>query len=129
MNDCNSSKTKMSSPLYNDVLENPLDIAEAFHEYFSNTAAKLNNELPLSDTDPISYLQGDLAWSMVPNVRENEINRTINTLNNKRSHIHENPVHILNRNAHLLACHILVIYMYVYQLGLVCFLLCLSTLK
>lgn len=112
MNNSRSSKTKISSLSYNDaVLENPLDIAEAFNEYFSNKAPKLNNDLPLSDANPISYLQGDFPGSMVvPIVNENEVVTTINSLNNKRSHIHEVPVHILKRNAHLLAHPITVIF-------------------
>ena len=47
------------------MLNKPLDIAEAFSNYFSNIAPQLNNQLPNSNTNPNSYLEGDFPQSMV----------------------------------------------------------------
>ena len=73
----------------------------SFNDYFSNIAPILDNQLPASNTDPTSYLQGDFQDSMaVPIVSEIDIIKVIKSLNNKKSHVNEIPVYILQTYWH-----------------------------
>ena len=112
INNYRKPKSNISNLVHNGAtLENSADIAEAFNEYFSNIAPMLDNELPVSNTDPTSYLQGDFPDSMVvPIVNENDIINAIKSLNNKRSHVNEIPVYILKQNVNLLAYPIMTLF-------------------
>lgn len=84
MSNSRPSKTEMSSLLHTGAyFQNPLDTVKAFSDYFSNRVRKLNNKFPVSNIDPVFYLQKDFPGSMiVPAINEKEAIKAIKSLNN-----------------------------------------------
>ena len=101
-----SSSSRKRNPIsVNGVITNdPKVIAEDFNEHFSKIALKLDESLPSPCTDPLSYLSGDYPHSMVvPPVGIDDIIRTIRSLKNKNTGVHNISIHILKENCHLIA--------------------------
>ncbi len=72
------STSKNSLKIGTTTLSKPFDIAEAFSNYFSNIAPHLNNQLPNSNINPNSYLEGDFPQSMVvPNLTTQDLRNVI----------------------------------------------------
>ena len=95
----NKSKFETSSTniLFNGKkLSKPPEIAQAFNTFFSSIAPELDEHLPKSTTDPLSFLSGNYPHSMVvPIVLPHDVVLVINSLKNKKSNIHEVPVSVI----------------------------------
>ena len=88
----------------NNMLTNKIDIAEAFNDYYVNIAPELDQNIPPSNTDPLSYLQGNYLASMaVPTIFPQDVVNIINTLENKKVNINEIPVSLLKTHKHQLS--------------------------
>ena len=62
----------------------PLEIAQAFNEFYTNVAPKLDHSLPPSTTDPLSFLRGDYPHSMtIPMIIPQDVITVINSLKNQ----------------------------------------------
>lgn len=93
------STTINSLKVGNTTLYKPSDIAEAFSNHFSNIAPHLDNQLPKTNTNPNSYLDGDYPQSMVvPLLTTQDLSNIIKKLKNKNSHINEIAVSVIKRN-------------------------------
>ena len=101
----NSNKTTINNIIYNDkILNNPVDISEAFNTFFTNVATNLESKLPAPQTNPLQYLKGNFPHSMDnPHVDLNVIIKVIKSLPNKKSSINDFSPIILKENAHLIA--------------------------
>ena len=83
---------------------NQAHIAEEFNKYFASIGKKLNDDLPPSSIDPLSYLTGDYLNSMnVMQASEFDIISIIKTLPNKKATMDQISVEIIKENAELLA--------------------------
>ena len=91
------SKHNVTTLKLNDTtLDKPMDIAEAFNNYFCNIAPELDSKLPKTDRNPIHYLKGNYINSMLlPTVTTQDTKEVIKLLKNKNSGIHEIAVSVL----------------------------------
>ncbi len=90
--------------LNDNKLTNPSEIAEFFNEYYTEIAPKLDNELPLSNINPTTFLTGNYPTSMVViPATTPDVKSVINSLKNKRGNINEPSVTILKANKEQLA--------------------------
>lgn len=85
-------------------ITNHTEIAETFNEFYTNIAHKLDNELPTSNIDPITFLKGNYQTSMVvPPVNTYDVINVINSLKNKKGNVNELSVSLLKTNKNQLA--------------------------
>ena len=90
--------------LKNKNLNNPLDIATAFNNFYTNIAPELDHSLPLTNTDPLSFLRGNFPDSMVVlPVHPQDVIQVINSLKNKRSNANEISASTIKDNKNQLA--------------------------
>ena len=69
----------------NKTLTTPAEIAEAFNDYYVNIAPQLDNNIPSSDIDPLSFLTGNYPTSMaIPPVVPQDVINIINSLKTKK---------------------------------------------
>ena len=69
----------------NSNLTNPIQIAEAFNEFYTNIAPDLDSKLPPAFSDPLNFLKGNYPTSMVvPPVYPQEVIDVITSLKNKK---------------------------------------------
>ena len=75
----NYKRTYLNYINYNNkILTTPEDISEAFNQYFVNIAPQLDNNIPLSNTDPVSFLPGNYPISMaIPPVNLQDVKNII----------------------------------------------------
>ena len=74
----------------------PLEIAQAFNEFYTNIAPNLDQSLPPSTTNPLSFLRGDYLHSMaIPIIIPQDVINVINSLKSKKCNVHEIPVSVL----------------------------------
>ena len=93
------------------ILNTPNDIAEAFNKYFTDVAPSLDNELPDTPNNPLTYSQGDLPDSMViPVTSIDDVVSAIKLIKNKKVHINEMLVSILKENAALFAYPLMMLF-------------------
>lgn len=85
------------------TLSKPFDIAEAFSNYFLNIAPHFNNQLPNSNINPNSYLEGHFPQSMVvPILTTQDLRNVIKKkLNSKTSGVNDIAVTVIERNTDL----------------------------
>ena len=84
----------------NTLFKHPLDISEAFNNYFSRIALDLDNSLPHSSTDPKYYLKGNYPNSMIlPIITTFEMTAIIKSLKNKNSNIDDISTSVIKRNS------------------------------
>ena len=81
--------TEINNIIYkNNKLSNPLDIATAFNDFFTNIAHELHQHLPRSNTDPITFLRGNYPNSMVVlPVHPHDVVKIIDSLKNNKNTI------------------------------------------
>ncbi len=101
----NLKKNDINSISYkNKTLHQPLEMAEAFNEYYTNIAPDMERNLPSSDINPIDFLQGDYPQSiLLPPVSPQDVSVVINKLKNKKGNLHEMPVSLIKSNKEILA--------------------------
>ena len=88
----------------NNKLTSTSDITIAFNEYFTNIAHELHENLPPSDTDPISFLRGDFPNSMVVlPVLPQDVVKVIDSLKNSKNNTNEIATSIIKYNKNLIA--------------------------
>ena len=116
INELKNSNTKynstVSTVIHNNQTKNtPLEIAEAFNDYFSNIAPELAHQLPPTETSHTSFLRGDYPHSMVmPLITHYDTTKVISTLKNKKGHLDEIPVDIIKDNKDVLAIPLTIIF-------------------
>ena len=94
--------TTKSLQFNNVMLNDPSDISEAFSNYFSSIAPKLDSNLPQSNTNPKDYIRDNYPHSMVfPILTTYDLLLVIKSLNNKNSGINDIAAHVIKRNADL----------------------------
>ena len=95
----------------NKVLSDPLDISQAFSNYFSRIAPELDSKLPHSNINPIDYLKGNYPNSMVvPIITTYEMNSVIKSLKNKNSGINDISASIIKSNSNLLSVPLTILF-------------------
>ena len=95
----------------NNILTNKLDIAKAFNKYYVNIVPELDNNIPPSNTDRLSYLQGNYPTSMaVPKIFRQDVINIMNTVENKKSNINEIPVSLIKTRKHQLTVPIAILF-------------------
>ena len=68
----------------NKTLITPAEIAKAFNNYYVNIAPQLDNNIPSSDIDLLSFLPGNYPTSMaIPPVVPQDVINIINSLKTK----------------------------------------------
>lgn len=83
----------------NKKLNDPLDIAKAFNEFYANIAPDLDRTLPPSSIDPLNFLKGDYPNSMVVlPVHHQEVIQVINSLKNKSNGARQISTSIIKDN-------------------------------
>ena len=88
----------------NNTMNTPLEISDAFNDYFFNIAPELANKLPSTHTSHNSYLRGDYPNSMVmPIIVNSDTVNAITSLKNKKGHINEIAVSLIKENKEILA--------------------------
>ena len=88
----------------NKKLTSPEEKSEAFNEYYINIAPQLDNNIPPSNIDPMSFLTGNYPTSMaIPPITPQDVINIISTLKNKKANTNEIPVSIIKDNKHHLA--------------------------
>ena len=71
-------------------------IANAFNKHYTSVATKLDEDLPRSNVDPLSFLRGNFPDSMVvPYVTPHDTSIIISSLKNKKSDINNIPVTLI----------------------------------
>ena len=98
-------KQNVTSLQHNNlILDNPIDIAETFNNYFCNIAPELNTKLPKSNINPAHYLKGNFLNSMqLPIITTQDTKGVIKELKNKNSGINEVPAYVLKLNSDQIA--------------------------
>ncbi len=92
-------------------LSKPSEIAQAFNEFYSNIAPKLDDSLPPSTTDPLSFLRGNYPHSMaIPIIFPQDVIDVINSLKNKKTNVHEIPVSIIKTNKNQIAVPLAILF-------------------
>lgn len=67
------------------ILNNLLDIAEAFNGHYTNAAPLLDTNNPPSHESPLRFLRGDYSTSMaVPTIHPQDVISIINSLHNEK---------------------------------------------
>ena len=83
------------------IISSPDEVAQYFNEHFCSIAHRIDNDLPLSVDDPLSYVRRiDHSFSFDP-VTENEISDTFLSLRNTKYGLDSVPV-VLVRKCHLI---------------------------
>ena len=89
--------------LVEDDYVTDVNVADKFNDYFVNVARELEDKIPNSNIDPLSYL-GRLPNSFVLlDTNEAEVLSVIKSLKNKRGHNHAIPVHVYKAIAHIIS--------------------------
>ena len=93
----NHKNNDMHHIFYNgNKFTEPSDIAKSFNEYYINIAPNLDENLPPSNINPLSFLRGDYPHSMaVPEIIPQDVICAIESLKNKKCSVNEIPVSIL----------------------------------
>ena len=75
----NYKRTYLNYINYNNkILTTPEDISGAFNKYFVNIAPQLDNNIPLSNTESVSFLPGNYPISMaIPPVNLQDVKNII----------------------------------------------------
>ena len=68
------------------------EIAKLFNQYFSSIPIDLENSLPDSNIDPLSFMQRNNNNFFLFPVTVNEIDHVTNNLKNSKSNIHTLPI-------------------------------------
>ena len=68
------------------------EIAKLFNQYFSSIPVELENSLPASDVDPLSFVKKNNNTFFLFPVTANEIIHVTNNLKNSKSNIHTLPI-------------------------------------
>ena len=77
-------------------LSEPSEIAHAFNEFYVNIAPELDERLPPSTANPLSFLRGDYPHSMIiPEIIPQDVTTVIDSLLNKKCSVLELPVSVL----------------------------------
>lgn len=88
----------------NTLLNKPVDIANAFNDFFANVGSTLEAKLPSSLSDPIDYMRGNFPNSMqVPEITFQDVVKITRSLKNKKCNIHDFAPFIIKENVHLLS--------------------------
>ena len=87
-----------------EELRDPLMISNLFSDYFSSIAHNLSDSIPVSNSDPLSYLSGTRSNSFfaVPATID-EVIRTIMSLPNRGGNIGSIPVSVYKRVSNIIA--------------------------
>ena len=98
-------KIDINNILYNNKsLKCPIEIAEAFNEFYTNVASNLDEGLPPSAHNPLNFLHGNYRHSMfVPPASPSDVSLIISKLKNKKGNIHEIPVSLIKFNRDILS--------------------------
>ncbi len=79
--------------MYHDNVKliEPLEIAEAFNNYYTSIAPALDQNIPPSNSDPLSFLSENYPFSIVvPTVYPKDVSNIINALKiKKKASIHD----------------------------------------
>ena len=108
----NQKKSASNHIICNDKkLSEPSKIAQAFNEFYTNVAPKLDRSLPPSTTDPMSFLRGDYPHSMaIPIIIPQDVITVINSFKNKKCNIHEIPVSVIKTSKNQVAIPLTIIF-------------------
>ena len=76
------------------------ELAEVFNEYFCNVGLNLNDEIPLTDDDPLHNMEynNNMFMDFVP-VSNVDIISNINSLKNSKQGLNEISVNVIKRNS------------------------------
>ena len=108
---CHNNKNNINYiSIDNKTLTNPNEINEAFNKYYVNIAPKLDQKIPPSNIDPVSFLKGNFPSSMsVLPIAPQDVVNIINQLKNK-SNKNEIPTTLIKDNKHQLAIPISILF-------------------
>lgn len=99
-NTSNLKHDKTTLQYNNSTLDKPLDIAEAFNNYFCSIAPELSDKLPNSHINPTHYLKANFQNSMLlPAISTYDTINIIKSLKNKNSSVNEISVKVLKHNS------------------------------
>lgn len=105
LNKSPTTRSNISNILNNNsLLTKPVDIADAFNNFFANIGTTLEAKLPPPLKDPIGYMNGNFPNSMqVPEATLQDVIKVIKSLKNKKCSTEDFAPFIIKENAHLLS--------------------------
>ena len=104
--------------LNNKILRKPSEISEAFNEYYTNIAPKLDQNIPPATSNPLNFLRGNYPASMsVPPVLPQDVTNIIKSLKNKKGNLNEIPVSLIKANSEQLAIPLSLLFNHSVQKG------------
>ena len=97
-----SKSTKIQKIMWNNVeYFEDVEIANAFNDYFCSVARNLDSELPISSSDPISFLPPRNVYSMfLPPIGPDECSKIITSLKKVKQDINSISVNLFIDNHH-----------------------------
>ena len=96
---------------HDKILSNPSDIDESFDDFFVNAAKKLEDKLPHTEQNPLSYLPPRNPNSMrVPHATIADIISVVKSLKNKNCRVDDFSPLVIKKNVHLLASPISILF-------------------
>ena len=101
-----SKSTGFKLNLGGETITDPTHISENFNEYFASIGPTLAANIPLTNTNPLSYLTASPNSFMFFECTGNEVLKIINSLKNKRKGLDEIPISIYKKIGDLIASHI-----------------------
>jgi hypothetical protein len=78
------------------IISDKLGIAESFNAYFTSIAAKLQNDIPQTNIDPISYVEHQVNSFVFLPTSGTEVNFVIKAIKKKKSNLYDIPVFVYN---------------------------------
>ena len=85
-------------------VDGPVDVANAFCEYFATIATRLDADIPVTVTDPMSYMPEPVPENFIPSpATEEEVVNIISSFQNKSCHINSIPIFIFKKLSPYLA--------------------------
>ena len=88
------------------LINNPIQVAEKFNEYFSTIAAELDGSIPSSNQDPISYLDNHASNFVFNLTTPQEIINCINSFKSKSSPIDQIPSFVYKHIAEIISPYV-----------------------
>ena len=86
----------------NSISTNDKDIADEFNRFYTNIGSSIDNRIPYTNKDPMSYLSGNYPHSMgVPFLTTEDAVKAIKALKDKNDRLL--PTHLIKSNADSLA--------------------------
>ena len=79
-------------------ISSPSDVSGKFCEHFATVASKLYADIPVTMTDPMTFMPDPVTDSFTPSpTTADEVNNIISSLQNKPSHVNVIPIFIIKK--------------------------------